>query len=264
MELFLGEGWDVMPAGGTTGEAYVAKQGDYQLFIKRNSSPFLAVLSAEGIVPKLLWTKRLESGDVITAQRWIQGRELKAKEMMNASTAAMLANIHRSNELLDLFKRMGNEPLDPRHMVENMYVQIQLYRIEDELVLACMDYLERTKDQLGDAEYAVCHGDINHNNWMRDEQDNLYLIDWDGASVADPALDLGLMLYTYIPEEHWATWLAHYGAELDYSLKMRMHWYVVAHTISEILWNHSRGQFSQVEELKKALMYVASKNDHSD
>jgi thiamine kinase-like enzyme len=264
VELFLGEGWDVMPAGGATGEAYVAKHGDYQLFIKRNSSPFLAVLSAEGIVPKLLWTKRLESGDVITAQRWIQGRELKAKEMMNASTAAMLSNIHRSNELLDLFKRMGNEPLDPRHMVENMYVQIQLYRIEDELVLACMDYLERTKDQLGDAEYAVCHGDINHNNWMRDEQDNLYLIDWDGASVADPALDLGLMLYTYIPEEHWATWLAHYGAELDHSLKMRMHWYVVAHTISEILWNHSRGQFSQVEELKKALMYVASKNDHSD
>ncbi len=258
VELFLGEGWDVLPAGGATGEAYVARHGDYQLFIKRNSSPFLAVLSAEGIVPKLLWTKRLESGDVITAQRWIQGRELKAKEMMNASTATMLANIHGSNELLDMFKRMGNELLNPASMVENMYMQVALYQIEDERIHAGLNFLERTMGQLESTEYAVCHGDINHNNWMRDEQDNLYLIDWDGATVADPALDLGLLLYTYIPESQWEDWLGHYGLELTSSLRIRMHWYVVAHTISEMLWHQSRHNVNQVEEYREALSFLVS------
>jgi thiamine kinase-like enzyme len=81
LEHILGQEWEITPAGGKTGEAFYAKYEDQRLFLKRNSSPFLAVLSAEGIVPKLVWTKRLESGDVITAQQWLPGRELKPSEM---------------------------------------------------------------------------------------------------------------------------------------------------------------------------------------
>ncbi len=256
VELFLGEGWDVLPAGGATGEAYVARQGDYQLFIKRNSSPFLAVLSAEGIVPKLLWTKRLESGDVITAQRWIQGRELKAKEMRHARTAKLLANIHESADLLDMFTRMGNKPLIPSVMIENMHLQVSLYCLQNEVVDRGLSELERLLGKLDDTKYAVCHGDINHNNWMRDEHDNLYLIDWDGATVADPALDLGLLLYTYIPEEEWEIWLHSYGEELTDSLRLRMYWYMIAHSISELLWHHSRHNEEQVRSYEKNLSYL--------
>ncbi len=81
LEDILGQEWDIVPAGGATGEAFYASYKDQQLFLKRNSSPFLAVLSAEGIVPKLVWTKRLENGDVITAQQWLPGRELKPIDM---------------------------------------------------------------------------------------------------------------------------------------------------------------------------------------
>src|SRR6478736_3195113 len=77
LEDILGSEWEITPAGGATGEAYFAKFQDRKLFLKRNSSPFLAVLSAEGIVPKLVWTRRMENGDVITAQHWLDGRELK-------------------------------------------------------------------------------------------------------------------------------------------------------------------------------------------
>ncbi len=101
-------------------------------FLKRNSSPFLAVLSAEGIVPKLLWTKRLENGDVITAQQCIQGRELKAYEMKEPLVADLLAKIHGSSELLDMFKRIGNEPLTPDLIVENLRFQLQLYQIDEQ------------------------------------------------------------------------------------------------------------------------------------
>jgi len=76
LEQILGDDWQVSPAGGATGEAYIAEYGNQKLFLKRNSSPFLAVLSAEGIVPKLLWTKRLGNGDVITAQQWLEDRRI--------------------------------------------------------------------------------------------------------------------------------------------------------------------------------------------
>ena len=36
-----------------------------------------------------------------------------------------------------------------------------------------------------------------------DENNQLYLIDWDGAVVADPAIDIGTLLYWYIPRESW-------------------------------------------------------------
>ncbi|SDB81147.1 phosphotransferase family protein [Shouchella lonarensis] len=253
MELFLGEGWDVFPAGGATGEAYVAKCGDYQLFIKRNSSPFLAVLSAEGIVPKLLWTKRLESGDVITAQRWIQGRKLKAQEMMGSRTARLLGHIHRSKELLDLCQRMGNQPLTPEIMIRNLREQLQSQPRRDVVLSRALTFLTRTVTEVTSKSYAVCHGDINHNNWLCDEEDNLYLIDWDGTTVADPALDLGLMLYTYIPQSKWRAWLADYGVTLDASLHVRMHWYVVAHTVSEVLWHTCRAQHIDASKLREKL-----------
>ncbi|MBX4383293.1 aminoglycoside phosphotransferase, partial [Mycobacterium tuberculosis] len=69
MENLFGDDWRIIPAGGATGEAYYAQHDEQRLFLKRNSSPFLAVLSAEGIVPKLVWTKRMENGDVFTAQQ---------------------------------------------------------------------------------------------------------------------------------------------------------------------------------------------------
>jgi thiamine kinase-like enzyme len=59
LEQLLGSEWELSPAGGATGDAYFAQREGQKLFLKRNSSPFLAVLSAEGIVPKLVWTKRL-------------------------------------------------------------------------------------------------------------------------------------------------------------------------------------------------------------
>ena len=74
LEQLLGEEWKVIPAGGATGDAYIAHNEQHKLFLKRNSSPFLAVLSAEGIVPKLLWTRRLTNGDVISAQKWLPGQ----------------------------------------------------------------------------------------------------------------------------------------------------------------------------------------------
>ena len=57
-------------------------------------------MSAEGIVPKLVWTKRIETGEVVTAQHWKNGRELKSDEMDQTRVAKLLNKIHSSKPLL--------------------------------------------------------------------------------------------------------------------------------------------------------------------
>ncbi|PRO65500.1 phosphotransferase [Alkalicoccus urumqiensis] len=240
----MGEGWRLRPAGGATGEAYVAEQGKQKIFVKRNSSPFLAVLSAEGIVPKLLWTKRLENGDVITAQQWISGRELTVEEMNQDRTAGLLAKIHRSNELLAMFKRMGNTPLYPEEIVQKLERQND----SDTDIKRHLDHIRTLMPSVQEETYVVCHADVHHNNWIEDDQGSLFLIDWDGAQVADPALDLAPLLYGYVPKEHWADWLDRYGAEPSNSLRHRIWWYRLIQCLENILWFRSVGQ--EAEELE--------------
>ncbi|WP_249777602.1 phosphotransferase family protein [Paenalkalicoccus suaedae] len=263
MEHFMGEGWQLRPAGGATGEAYVAEQGQQKIFIKRNSSPFLAVLSAEGIVPKLLWTKRLESGDVITAQQWVNGRELKALEMRESRVAKLLAKIHQSGELLDMFKRMGNNPLEPRMILDAVVQKTASLHFRDSKMDAALAFLQAELPRVTTGEYVVCHADVHHNNWIEDDKGSLFLIDWDGAEVADPALDLAPLLYDYIPKEEWDSFLASYGHRLTDSLRERITWYRVVQCADHVLWCHQKQDKEGAFKWLQVLGDLVKKKDES-
>lgn len=242
LDYILDDEWEIFPAGGATGDAYFAQLNDKRLFLKRNSSPFLAVLSAEGIVPKLMWTKRLENGDVITAQHWINGRGLKPKDMNGSDVAHLLRKIHHSNELLDMLKRLQKKPLQPEEILSDIK---ELLGKEPELsklsiVLEGLQFLEMELPNIHYEQKVVCHCDVNHNNWLETAENQLYLIDWDGAMIADPAIDIGLLLHWYIDEEEWDSWLDLYGLELTENLHLRMKWYVVSQTILSIIWYKSK------------------------
>ncbi|MGG3800058.1 phosphotransferase [Metabacillus fastidiosus] len=240
MEQVLGSEWGISPAGGATGEAYYAEYNGQKLFLKRNSSPFLAVLSAEGIVPKLVWTKRLENGDVITAQHWIDGSELKSKEMGGENVAELLHKIHHSKELLDMLKRLGKQPLTPSSILQDIKQAVEFHGLNQMEIKQAIEYLEMKLPSIQCEEYVVCHCDINHNNWLITETKQLYLIDWDGAMIADPAIDIGILLYWYIEESQWENWLCAYGLSLDGEILNRMYWYVLAQGITSILWHHAK------------------------
>lgn len=257
LEDVLGSDWEISPAGGATGEAFYAEKNGKKLFLKRNSSPFLAVLSAEGIVPKLVWTKRMENGDVITAQHWLNGRGLKPKDMKNEHVAELLKKIHRSYELLDMLKRLGKEPLSPETLLENVKKAANLELLELSVIRQALCYLEQNVTEVQHKEAVVCHCDIHHNNWLLSEDNQLYLIDWDGAMIADPAIDLGMLLYTYIHESEWDEWLKKYGADLTDDLKVRMHWYMLAQVILSISFlrkkNNEKEMAEQLEFLNALL-----------
>nr|WP_246514405.1 phosphotransferase family protein [Exiguobacterium alkaliphilum] len=239
----LGEEWTVASAGGITGEAYVATTRQQKIFVKRNSSPFLAILSAEGIVPKLLWTKRMYNGDVLSAQQFIEGRELSPADMQRSDVAAQLGKIHHSKELLFMLQQLNHTPVTSSLLLRQCvaYGQDESNRIIDEAI----QWLTRHQPADDDRELVVCHSDLNHNNWLEDESGQLYLTDWDDAIIADRAFDLAMVLYSYVDEAGWEDWFRQYGVDLTQSLHERMHWYAVAQTVLTIY-----GEQSDLERLE--------------
>jgi len=253
LEHLFGHDWEIVPAGGATGEAFYAKHEEQRLFLKRNSSPFLAVLSAEGIVPKLIWTKRMENGDVITAQQWLNGRELKASDMNQESVAKLLRKIHSSKPLLGMLTRMGKSPLQPETLLRLIEEELDCDLKEQAAVIQSVDFLKKEVSHIHCEENTVCHCDVNHNNWLLSENNQLYLIDWDGAMIADPAIDLGMLLYWYISKEEWPNWLERYGIQLTDNLLLRMKWYVIAQTLTSIQWHKNKFRY---QEMEKWLSYL--------
>jgi thiamine kinase-like enzyme len=240
LEQVLGSEWKITPAGGATGDAFFAKRDGQELFLKRNSSPFLAVLSAEGIVPKLVWTRRMENGDVITAQHRLLGRELKPQDMNGTNVAELLYKIHRSKDLLDMLKRLGKQPLTPNSIIEDIQQAVAFERLEQPEIRQAIDLLLQQLPDVQCDEQVVCHCDVNHNNWLLSENNQLYLIDWDGAMIADPAIDVGILLYWYIDEADWKDWLSSYGLELNEHLRTRIYWYVLLQALTSFLWYHAK------------------------
>jgi thiamine kinase-like enzyme len=248
LEHILGQEWEIVPAGGATGEAFYASYNDQRLFLKRNSSPFLAVLSAEGIVPKLVWTKRLENGDVITAQQWLPGRELKPRDMNHENVARMLRKIHRSEPMVGMLSRLEKQPLQPEAIFQSVVVDLDEEVLSLPVVIDTLSFLLQQVENVFCEEKVVCHGDVNHNNWLLTEDNQLYLIDWDGAMIADPAIDLGMLLYCYIPEDNWTSWLAMYGKPLTENLKLRMKWYVALQTLYSIQFYKNKGRLEEMDK----------------
>lgn len=236
---WLSEDWVITSAGGNTGEAYVARSKEDKLFIKRNSSPFLAVLSAEGIVPKLLWTKRLENGDVITAQKWLEGRELSAEEMKSSQVIRLLKKIHDSKPLAFMLSRLGKVPLTPQTIYNDLINKSKQFNMAV-TVRKALNYLAQHRHAVKSSMLSVCHCDINHNNWLLDEHGQLYLVDWDQAMLADPALDLSMILYWYVDPSEWADWLLEYGFPPNPALQHRIQWYIVARLLSFLFWHKKR------------------------
>jgi len=249
-EQVLDKGWHIEPAGGLTGDAFYASKGEKRLFLKRNSSPFLAVLSAEGIVPKLIWTKRTHNGDVITAQKWVEGRKLKPDEMKNPQVADLLYKIHHSSELQYMLMKLGKTPVtsdDSFFRITTRIKSLGLHVKHDEVRIA-LDYLGLLLPKTRNQKLGVCHCDLNHNNLILTKDRNIFLVDWDHAMVADPILDYGMLLNWYIPKKDWDKWLTDYGIEKDEHLFERMYWYLLLDTLQFLCWHMERKEPEKTRE----------------
>lgn len=250
LDQILDDEWTIVPAGGLTGDAYVAEKNNKRLFLKRNSSPFLAVLSAEGIVPKLIWTKRLKNGDVITAQEWLEGRKLEPEEMQKEQVAHILHKIHHSSELLHMLMRLGKRPVTAEASLFNLknILKANTLIIKNDVISEALEHLNKLLYATKQQKHVVCHCDLNHNNLIVTNENKLYLVDWDNATIADPIIDFGLLLKLYIPKSNWETWLKKYGITKNKQLLKRMYWYLIIDTIQYFLWHTERNEYSKAND----------------
>jgi thiamine kinase-like enzyme len=150
--------------------------------------------------------------------------------------------------MVGMLSRLEKQPLKPEAIFQSVVVDLDEEVLSLPVVIDTLSFLLQQVENVFCEEKVVCHGDVNHNNWLLTEDNQLYLIDWDGAMIADPAIDLGMLLYCYIPEDNWTSWLAMYGKPLTENLKLRMKWYVALQTLYSIQFYKNKGRLEEMDK----------------
>ncbi len=217
--------WSLQPIKGDTGKAYMGINDEAEkVFIKRNSSPFLAALSLEGIAPKLMWTKRTGNGDVLTAQEWLDGYLLNPQDIgQRQDVIQIMQHLHQSESLKNMLYRVGGVEKQAFDFLSAYAQELPTELKRNHYLMRVFRYLE---DHLPDSvEVQACHGDPIHHNWLVSDNGRLYLVDWDATMLADPAADLGAILGRYVPFDDWSQWLETYGIREPAKSIERIYWY---------------------------------------
>lgn len=249
MELERETGWELHPIGGDTGQAYMGMKNEERLFLKRNSSPFLAALSMEGISPKLVWTKRIGNGDVLTAQEWCSGRTLNRSEMSSEGVQRIVKKVHQSKSLKRMLHRLGGRVLSPNDFYIESRFNLAPELSVHPLVQQAFSYMEKHMPQdINLEDKVVCHGDVSHKNFLLSNEEHLYLVDWDSALLADPYVDLSQLLARYVEVSKWENWLKSLQTVYTQTSQSSLYWYSVVNCIFDIKSNHKKQDFNRMNK----------------
>ena len=252
MDFDLENGWRILPIDGDTGTAYMGIRQQEKLFLKRNTSPFLAALSIEGITPRLVWTKRMTTGDTLTAQEWLNGRCLHKAEMDSEAVSALLYRLHHSALLKRMLKQVGGQVVTPEELLQRYFRGLPQDLRHHPLLKTVANRLRAKQPQVKRSNYEVCHGDLNHKNWLLSDQGNLFLVDWESAVIADPAYDLSMLMCQYVPRNNWQQWLQTYQAngqeQPSDDLMLRINWYSFCYLLLQSKAKHQRGHFHEMNQ----------------
>lgn len=239
--------WEMSPLGGGTGQSYKGVKGNQSIFLKRNTTPFLAAVSVAGIAPKLLWTRRTANGEGITAQEWIEGNALRPDQMVEYDVLAMVKYIHESTPLKTMLEKIQVSPVTPIELLADYRQDLQLELRQNVFLNNVLDYLYDAASRLESVSSVVCHGDLNHQNFLHETMTGrLYLVDWENVKLADPLCDIASILCRYVHEKDWQKWIEAYGITLTASVKHRLQWYCTYTYLMDIKKSHFYGRNHQV------------------
>lgn len=242
-------GWKLHPLAGTTGKAFMGTKNEEKLFLKKNTSPFLAALSIEGISPRLVWTKRMGNGDVLIAQEWCNGRTLTKTEMASFRVAEKLFQVHHSKALRKMLLKVEGSFLTPSNMLNDLFFNLAEDLKEHPTVKKASQLVQEiAKSNNLEAEACVCHGDASHKNWLLSNVDDLFLVDWDSVVLADPAYDIGQYLSRYYQQIDQVSWLNQYDQNLSENFLDRVYWYQLVTCLLDIKDYHFKRRLGQMNQ----------------
>lgn len=256
--------WRMLPLKGSSGEAFMGIKDDEKVFFKRNSSPFIPSLSAEGLAPKLMWTQRTYSGDLLTAQEWKNATQLSREEMQSVTIIDLIKQIHQSEHLLILLKRVQSTAFKPLDFIDLYFDQLPASLAQHQFFNLIIRSLEDlVDDDFYQCRYTVCHGDLNHNNFMIDEDQKLFLVDWEGVKIADPLSDITWFLLQYLQPSEWMEWFKLYEFEFDSTFYKRVKWYSLMNCLLLIKQYTIENRPQQVNQFILLLRNIYGSNDQA-
>ncbi|MGX7109244.1 phosphotransferase family protein [Facklamia miroungae] len=243
------EEWRMTPLSGNTGQAYMGVSKDEKVFFKRNTSPFIAALAAEGITPKLKWTQRTYTGDILTAQEWEDGQRLRKEDMASSKVIDLIRSIHQNDSLLNLLKRANAQESSPKDLLQDYYqglpISLQSHTYFNQIIATMTQMID---SDFFTIDYCICHGDLNHNNFLLTDEKHLYLVDWDNVKIADPLFDICYLLCHYFSPKDWMSWFELYQFPLSDSFQKRVKWYSLLACLNLIKEYYAEDRHYQVNE----------------
>lgn len=235
-----------LSVGGESGTAYRGIKDKQLVFIKRNATPFLAAVSLAGIAPKLLWTKRTIHGEELTAQEWISSKILDHFDMTQIDILEMIRYVHQSDKLSEFLKKIHNLPVKPVDYLQKYQENLHNDLKTNHFLNNVFNYLKSQSNQITCEKYVVCHGDLNHRNFLIDENNRLYLVDWETARLSDPMSDIASFLCQYVQMNDWLKWIETYGMKVTDELLHKLEWYALYFCLSDIKKMYTQGRSYQM------------------
>lgn len=245
---------------------------------------FIAAAEA-GLAPRvLLWEQgALElDGQPVVVSEYIAGPPLPPDWFRDnvRQAATLLARLHRDEALTDLLEHMGRG--DPRGDclaaaraawadVQARYAALRprdwspaVRGVLDELAGYIPWFGTQIQPHLGafrGHRVGPVHGDLNDSNWLADDDNRVYLVDWEQARLDDPALDVGMVLHWYVPPVLWPLFVREYvtggSIRLDAdALLIRARIRYPLHIINLCLWRLEQMAESSGDDEADALAFM--------
>ncbi|MFC4651531.1 phosphotransferase family protein [Lactococcus nasutitermitis] len=239
---------DMVPVRGGSGNAFTAQNNQERVFIKKNANPMLTSIYLEGITPRVLWTKRTAEGDMLSAQPWINGHTLIPEEMGDTQINQILSHLHKSKKLVDSYKKLGSHSVSPETLLKNIINGSDVLKTNHFLSSVVAEMFEEIPP-LSEEEVTVVHGDVNHNNWLVDDDTHrIYLVDWDTVFLSDPMVDMAYILSHYIRPVNWNRWLTYSGYQPRKNVMAKVIWYGKLSFLRQISDYFAQGKMREVNQ----------------
>ncbi|MDR0298424.1 MAG: phosphotransferase family protein [Streptococcaceae bacterium] len=219
---------EMRPIESSSGTSYMGKIGTQQVFVKLNASPILPLVAAEGITPKILWTRELENGNgSLTAQSWIEGHVLTNAEMLHPDIPKLLMKLHTSRSIRDSLSQFDRSVKRPASVLNDLLENEESQIAKNSFLSGVAQEMQTKVPMLNNLNIMVLHGDIRPSNWLLEEKTGrLYLIDWDTVSLGDPFYDIGYYISHFVARADWAMMMSRLGYSLtDVSVWSKLRWY---------------------------------------
>ena len=247
--------WNIeLPPYGTGQETYIAQANQQKYFIKLGAELVRYQIMAElGFSPSIIATGILEDGMTILVQAYISGRVPSRHDFQAnlLSFAQIIRTTHHNYRMKRILPPTESESFRDAgfamiHQIEHRWAR---YRSKlpsaREYVNENIEYLKDEVSKFSGSGLVASHNDICNGNWLISDDGAIYLLDYEGMSLDDPALDVGAILWWYYPPAMRPAFLKITGYDQDTKFGHRMRIRMAIHNLHIIMpRENSFDQFS--------------------